>query len=374
MRVPALLLLAAAACAGDATPVTPEPTRSLTLEHDFGTVPHGQQRVHEWALDLSALPEPHVPLRVHLDCSCGHADLRIRHRNGTERFVDHSGAASNLPGPDEAVVVHLELDTTRREAADLPPTVSRGFVVLQALSDRTGMSRVQWPMLVRFGIDAPVELRPFAQLDFGRVPQSFSPIALTTLRGDERHRDMTFGPVECSDERLTVTLEPGDGHTVLRTHCRPNALGNDRTLGNHRALVTVHTSLDGYRVPIQATWKVVPDLEATPMDKISFQVVAGVEQTARDVERQFVLVTDHDVRRPREFVVDALVDDAGNDRREHFEVSFLPLGDDTRQLRLQVRYRGGLDRDFRGRILLGKPGGDGPQLPIELVVFVKKHP
>ena len=37
--------------------------------------------------------------------------------------------------------------------------------------------------------------------------------------------------------------------------------------------------------------------------------------------------------------------------------------------RMTVRYRGGLERNFRGRVVLTVGGDDGPFLPVSLVVF-----
>ena len=60
----------------------------LAMDHDFGVVPHGSRRSHEFELDLDLLGQPFVPLRVHLECSCGTADLRYRDADGNERFPD----------------------------------------------------------------------------------------------------------------------------------------------------------------------------------------------------------------------------------------------------------------------------------------------
>lgn len=376
MRVPIvatpLVLLAACSQGPTADPAagTPDAAKApLALAHDFGVVPHGERRVHEFVLDLAALPEPYVPMRVALECSCGHADLRIRSADGTERFCDGSARPDNLPTDGEQAILHVELDTSRREAVDLPATESRGAITLQPLTDRTGDQRIRWPFVLRFGIDAPVTLQPFAAFDFGRVAQSAQHAeVLTTLAGDERHAGMKFANPRADDPAVEVRLEPGDGNVVVRARCRPGELGN------HRASVAVDTDLGDYRVVIPVTWKVVPDLEATPLAKISFHAALDRPQDDLARRRQFVLVTDHDTRRGPEFAVHRIVDAAGADATASFATTIEPVPGQERQQRLFVRYLGGLHGTFRGQIVLTKAGDDGPFLPIDLVVFPQQQP
>ncbi|MCK5944554.1 MAG: hypothetical protein KAI24_21375, partial [Planctomycetes bacterium] len=260
----------------------------------------------------------------------------------------------------------------KKEAVDLPTTISRGYILLQQVQDPNGMGRVRWPFVIRFGIDAPVELKPFAAFEFGSVPQSTPGELITTLRGDENHRDLQFLEVLSTDPDLHVTLEPHDDHTVLRARCVPNQLGN------HRAAIAVKTSDPDYQVGIAAAWKVVPDLEAAPMSKISFTTDLQQPQQEDAMLRQFVLVTDHAAHRSPEFVVAAIVGEDGSDASSHFATKITPVPTRSRQQRLQVRYVGGLDEAFRGKIVLAKPDETSsvgaPRLPIELVVFPSKHP
>ena len=376
-----LVLLTVGACGGDperpsagARPGLLPETRDveLALDHDFGVIPHGSQRTHEFEVDLAKLGEPFVPLRVHLECSCGRADLRYRKADGSERFVDGSSYARNLPAEGETAFLHVELDTRKKEAVDLPKTTSRGYILLQQVEDPDGLGRIRWPFVIRFGIDAPVELRPFAALDFGAVPQSSTGELVTTLRGDENHLDLKFLEARATDGDLQVGLEPRDDHTVLRARVSPNQLGS------RRAAIAVKTSDPGYQVGIAATWKVVPDLEATPMNKISFRADLSAPQDERAMLRQFVLVVDHAAHRAPEFSVIEVVGADGEDARAHFAVELSPVPTSGRQQRLQVRYLGGLDRAFRGSIVLGKPDEaaavGAPRMTIDLVVFPKKQP
>lgn len=371
LAFPALLLLLPAACGHrpPAAPTAAATTQPLQFEHDFGVIPHGERRTHEFVVDLKLLGDPYVPMRVHLDCSCGRADLRLRKRDGSEREVIPSGMPSNVPTADEQLVMVVTLDTANKEAADLPHTSSRGYLLLQHQNDESGTSRIQWPVLLHFGIDAPVDVRPFTSLDFGKVPLSRTPEVLTTVRGDAKHANARAVAIRCVDPQVTATLEPAADHVVVRVRCAPNAAGN------HRTSLTITTDLpDGYHFEVPVTWKAVPDLEATPMPKVAFR--AALDRSQRDDEAvgQFVLVADHDLRRKPEFAVQKIVTDDGRDVAASFAVTFVPLPNDARQQRLQVRYLGGLTAGMRGSLVLTKDGDSGPFLPIELVVFPAKDP
>lgn len=352
----------------------------LILDHDFGIVPHGEQREHEFELDLSQLGAPHVPLRVHLECSCGKAVIRLRKPDGTERPIDGTGYPRNLPQADEQAFMRITLNTRKKEAVDLPKAVSRGYILLQPLDDTTGMARIRWAFLVRFGIDAPVVLQPFAALDFGSVAQSMTGKVLTTLRGDENHPDVKFTSVESKDLDIEATLEPDGDRVLLRASCTPGQLGN------HRSLLLVRTDLPDYTVALNVSWKVVPDLEASPINKVSISANISKEQPERMMKLQSVLVTDHNRDRSPEFVLARIVGNDGRDVTSLFAITLKPVPSKERQQRMEVRYLGGLlngqpagpNYSFRGKIVLTKKGdgpeGIAPTLPIDLVVFPSRKP
>lgn len=373
---PPLLAILLTACGGKPTPgpVLQGPGRQgppqpPAVEFDFGVIPHGESRQHDYVLDTKLLGADYVPLRAQLDCSCGRAQIVLRDKQGNERLVDGSPASVNAPTADETLIARVFLDTVTKDAVDLPRTTSRGSILLQPLHDRDGSLRVQWPLLLHFGIESPVELHPFAALDFERVPQSQRPEITTNLRGDATHRDLQFGAVTCTDPALTVTLEPSGDHFVLRTRCQPGEVGN------HQAVISIATNLEsGYQVNLGVQWKVVPDLEARPMAKLSFLCNLQREQRKDEIASQFLLVADHDPQRGGEFSLHELVDDQGRDARSSFEVTFVPIAGPDQQHRMFVRYLGGQAQGFRGKLVLSKGGSAGPFLSIELVVFAGKNP
>jgi hypothetical protein len=362
MRALVVFGLFLAACSRPTDATGPQDPELPALRFDFGVIPHGETRQHDFPLDLAKVAPGWIPLRVHLDCSCGRGDLRLIDRDGNERVLDGRPVVTNLPGPGETLVARVLLETVTREPADLPKTTSRGSVLLQAASETGGLRRLQWPLLLDFGVDAPVVVRPFTALDFGRVPVSQTREILLTMRGDDGHPGLRFGEARSTDPSIDCVVETAGDEVVLRSVCRPVGLGNQR------AIVSVATNLPDYSVNFAATWKAVPDLEATPMAKVAFRTDMQRAQTEDEAATQFVVVTDHDLGRPPEFVVREIVDDAGRDAAAAFAVTIEPVPGQTRQQRLRVRYLGGYPSGFRGSLMLGKPGTED-RLPIELVAF-----
>lgn len=334
------------------------------LEHDFGVIPHGESREHEFEIDPNRLGERFVPLRVVLDCSCGHADLRIRRADGSERAIDGSPLAEFALRLDERLLVRIALDTALKESLDLPRTTSRGQVLLQRYDDPNGRQRVSWPILLHYSVDAPVVLEPFAALDFATVPTSGTAEASTTMRGDEGHATMQFLAASSTDPAIEVALRKEGERVRLVATCRGGELGH------HRAAIAVTTDdPKGYRILLPVTWKVVPDLEAKPLAKITFRADLARPQREDEGKSQFVVVRDHDLSRSPEFTVHELVDDDSRSAAANFAVTFEPVPGQPREHRVFVRYVGGRTEAFRGRLVLTKHGADGPFLPIELAVF-----
>lgn len=369
MPRPAFLLVLLASCSGEAQP-TQGPAALPVVVHDFGVIPHGESRVFDYALPKRHLPGERqwVPLRAHIDCSCGQAQLLLRHRNGQERLLDGRPDPDQAIGADEELFVRLTLNTLTKDAVDLPQVTSRGYVLLQPVGDRDGSQRVSWPFLVQFGIDAPVVLQPYAALDFGKVPTCLQPQLVLRLAGDSNHPNVRFGPVASSEQSLVAELSEAAGQQVLTVRCVPQGTAPDE-LGNQSAVLAVHTTIPGYVLHIGAKWKVVPELAAAPLAKLSFRTDRTKPQSEAEASGQFVLVTDHHPARAPEFEVRSLTDSDGHDASAQFAVQLQPVPGSLRQQRLLVRSLAGPASHFRGTILLGKANLTEPTLPIELVVF-----
>lgn len=372
--VAGLLAASWSACGGDDGPaaVPALPAQLPTLRHDFGTIPHGAAAQHDFVLDTrTAIGPEYVAVGVQADCSCAKTQMLLRDEQGRERAITGQAFAEYAPREGEVLVIRVQIDTAQKEAADLPPVDSKASVVLQDSSSPDPYARVGWPLLFHFAVDSPVSLQPHAVLDFGRVPASRRPTLVTTIRGD-RQEPLRLRPPQSDDPRLALTLEPADGFWTLRATFTP-----DQRLGTFRSLVRIPTDLEGgYVVQLAAVGKIVPDLEATPMGKISLRTDLRREQSRERASSQYLVVSDHDVERNPEFTVARLVDAAGRDASGSFEVWFEPVPGDDRSRRMFVRYRGGIDDDrgFRGELVLAKDPHEGPFLPIELVAFHVPEP
>lgn len=373
----ALLLLSLVACADPGTDPTTPPGHRVPapvppqLSHDFGAIPHGKAGEHDYVLDTRSLGGDYVAVGVQVDCSCARYQMLLRDARGAEREVFGQPIAENAPRAGEVLVIRMLVDTAQKEARDLGPVTTRATVLLQPVPCADPTLRVHWPLQLRYAIDAPVQLQPFAVLDFERVPISTQPTVLTTLRSDIEGRTVHFGPATCNDERVALQLEPDGDRTVLRASFRPQPAG----LGPFRALVEVATDLpDGYVVRLPLTGTVVPDLEVVPFAKLAFRTDLASEQPEQAASSQYLLLTDHDRRRTSEFALHEITDERGQDARAHFAIRFEPLLGDDRTHRMFVRYLGGLQDSFRGRIVLTKPGVGDLRLPIDLVVFPQRTP
>jgi hypothetical protein len=363
--------LALPACADD-QPAPAAPQEPPPQFHDFGTIPHGEARQHDFVLDTRALGEDLVCLGIRMECSCGRNQMFLRHRDGSERAITGQPLAEYAPRPDEVLVVRVFVDTAQREAVDFGPVPAHAMAVLQSVRDPDPAKRRHFRMDFRYAVDSPVKLHPFAILDFETVPESATRELLTTLRSDVPGRAIRFGPATSSDPRVTVRLDDEAQLATLRARFQPVP----GQTGPCRVLVTVATDLPGgYAVKMAAVAKVVPDLEVSPYHKISVRCDFGRPQRSEEAQSQYLVLRDHDVRRAPEFMVKRLVDESGKDASAHFEVTMAPVPGDLRGCRLFVRYLGGLAQaaanrpGFRGEIVLAKDPEQGPFLPIELVAF-----
>ena len=238
---------------------------------------------------------------------------------------------------------------------------------LQRVDAKDPYSRVQWPLLFRFQIDSPVQVKPFAVMDFGTVPRSETPSLTLLLASDLPGRSIHFGPVQCDDSRFHCELVQEGERTKLVTSFSPA----QSPLEPFRTLVTVQTDLaDGYAVKLAAVGSVIDDFEVLPMNTLSFRADLSKEQPRERASSQYLVLTDHDRSRPAEFTVVKFVDAAGRSAIAHFEAWFEPVPGDERGRRLFVRCLGGLrEREFRGELVLAKDPLHGPFLSIQVVAF-----
>lgn len=376
MRVRRLLLpflLALPAC-GDRQPIaatTPSrqhPALAPQL-HDFGRIPHGKAAQHDFVIDTRAVADDLVCLGVRADCSCARHRMYLRAADGSEREISGQPFADNAARPGEQLLIRMQIDTAQKDAVDLPPAQSRATVVLQHVGDPDPDRRLYVELNLRFSIDSPVRLRPFAMLQFEDVPVSLPKTVETWLYSDLPGRPVKFGPVQCDDPRLQLRLEPDGDATALRGTFTPEP---GKPPGVFKALVRIGTDLpDGYEVHLAAIGKVIPDLTADPMPKLSL----GEFDFAHAGREHYVNVRDNDLRRQPGFVVARIVDAAGRDVAERFAVRIEPIDGDPRGARVYVCCRGGLEPPaFRGELLLAKDAANGPFLPIELVAFHRRLP
>lgn len=362
----ALLLAACAPPDGAATGPAGGSQDQPELFHDFGTIPHAHSAAHDFVVDTRALGTDLVPLGVTADCSCARTEMLLRAKDGSERVATGQPLAEFAARPDEVLVVRLTIDTIRKEAADLKPADSRATLILQPAAATNALTRLNVPIRFRFAIDSPVALRPFAIIDFGEVPLSTQPALLTVLRGDGS--PVRFGPATADDPRVHLELEPQGEETRLHVRFVPAAGDQPGTFQSVATVQTDHAS--GYVLRIPVVGRLVPDFVVRPMAKVSL----GLFDFESDRPEQFVLVTDHDRRRPAEFVVSRVVDASGSDCSSLFHVELQAQAGDARTTRVVVRYVGGaLPPTFRGEIVLAKDPVQGPFLTIELVAFHRKR-
>jgi len=373
----ALLLLAAAACSKSGqNPAPPNPPPALSF--DFGVIPHGKARDHEFVLDTRRmLGADYVAIGVTADCTCAHSEMFLRDGTGHQRAIDQRPLKENAPREGEVLVVHMQIDTAKKEPVDIGPVDSVASVVLQPVASGDPYARVKWPLLFRYSIDSPVRVKPFAVLDFGSVPRSRRPVLECMLLSDIKGRPIRFGPVRCDDPRFTCTLEPVDDFARLRVLFTP---GTNAPKEPFQQLVTIDTDLEdgydgGYKVKLAAVGMVVDDFEALPSDVLSFRADLRREQPREKATSQYILVVDHDGSRPAEFQIARFVDDAGHDASKHFEVRFEPVLGEERTRRLFVRCLGGIEApDFHAELVLAKDPIHGPFFPIRVVALAAKTP
>lgn len=346
-------------CEGGDPPASNGDTPPIVLRHDFGIIPHGERPIHEFALNLPAELGPLVPLNYQGDCSCTSYEIVLRHSDGSERAAPGFRQAEYVIGPDEQLILRLAVDTSQKEAVDMPPITSHGILTLQDPDGQHGLVKVG--VVFTYGIDSPVRLRPTAHLAFPSLPRSRHLTIPVELHSDVAEQ-ISFGPVHSSDVRLQGKLIPSDGFTLLEATFTPRP---DDVPGTFHAMLTVETDLNGYRLDIPVSGRVTSDIVVFPA-----RISLGRFDFKEPGAEQFVNVTDHLRRRDTGFIVHALRNQNGADASDHFEVRLQTIDGDSRSTRVYVRYTGGLEPPhFRGELILAVHPEDGPFVTIELVAF-----
>ena len=192
-------LIALAACGRDSIEVAASvpqqntvPQSPPALTHDFGSIPHGEVRMHDFVLDVrQQIGEGWYSPGTHVDCSCARTELWLRSKDGSERQIAIY-SPDTAPRDGESLVIRTILDTSKREAVDTKDLDSRVLVVLQRTSSRDPQQRVMWPLQFRFRIDAPVRVRPVATIDFERVAPAKPRRITLNLSSDLPERAVAF--------------------------------------------------------------------------------------------------------------------------------------------------------------------------------------
>jgi hypothetical protein len=376
--LPWLCLLALAACFRDSVegnvavaPQVAVPQSPPALTHEFGSVPHGEVRTHDFVLDVrKQVGEGWYSPGTHVDCSCARTELWLRGKDGSERQLAIY-SSDTAPRDGESLVVRTILDTGKREAVDTKDLDSRVLVVLQRVDSRDPQQRVMWPLQFRFRVDAPVRVRPVATIDFERVAPAKPRRVTLNLSSDVPGRAIAFQNPKCEDPRVQLALEANDGFTLLHASLMPQQ-GDS---GNLRAIVTVDTDLEsGYQLRIAAVAAFVPDMEAIPLPKLAIRADLRQAQREDKAGTQYVLATDHDESRPEDFVVARIVDANSKDASASWAITLEPVVGEPRSRRVHARWIGSSTTEFRGELVLCKDVARGPYLPIELVALHDKNP
>ena len=333
------------------------------LKFDFGAIPHGETRMHEFAVPL---PGPEwIPLAFRAQCSCAVATFSIANRSGTRRKVEGPTTAQHTVQSGETLYLQLAIETSRKEAVDLAKTPSRGAVVLGEA--RAENRRQEVGVEFTYGIVTPVRVLPLPHVDCGELPRSRTFSQTLGLAPRDPANRIRFSNVRTSRPEVSATLTEKDGQTLLEItyHAGPSTPG-----GTHAFTEAVLVATDlpsGYEVPIRVSGTVIPDIRVQPFDAIAFGQIDFVAPT-----EQFVNLHDYDTKRDPGFTITSVVDQNGVECTKHFAARLEAIPGDDRGTRLVLRYLGGLTgRVFRGSITVAKKNHDGPATVVAFHGFNK---
>ena len=358
MRVPITVLLSVLPLAASCREQRSEPAPARppqVLRHDFGVIPHGEQREHLFEVPTPPGSEGVYPLGFATSCSCGLWDFLIRSAGGEQRPTG-AAIAENVRTvqPGEQLLLRLRVDTSRREAVDAPPVTFRGTVHLH-------VDGQQEPALVPvnfvYSIDAPISVAPTAHIDFGALPYCRSYAQTLELHPDRADPPVRLGPVRTSDPRVHAELRQEEGSTLLDVRFEPRQADRAQTVV---AAVYVDTDLPDYALTIPVTGQITGAIILEPGNHLGFDKIDFTQPA-----EAFLFVTDHDPSRDRSFVALDVRDVNGASLAGHFRVDLSPVESMPRMSKMVLHYLGGCDgHSFRGVVRLAKPGSTQPLVDI----------
>ena len=342
------------------------------LEHHFGVIRHGLTAEADLSVPLPP-GKTWIPVGFQRNCSCSHFVFVIRHPDGSETISMGQADPRFAIGPADELLLRITIETAEKESVDHEVVTIAGEFVAQALD--SALDRYVLPVLFRFGIDAPVELRPYGHLDIGDIARSISyrqsfelasdrPVRFDEPRCFEPDPAAPEGRRRCEDLEASIEQD-GDAATLsLRFKA-----GSGRFDGPFAMQVEIATDLpDGYTVRMPVTGRVIPDIEVSPPRIFSFRQFDLTKPAS-----QALVITDHDSRRSADFALGSIVDRNGADLSEHFSLSIEPIDGHRRSRHLVLSYDGGVvGSHFRGQVHLARATGGETAVSIDFVGFDRK--
>ncbi|MCA8958851.1 MAG: hypothetical protein KDC87_22425 [Planctomycetes bacterium] len=319
--------------------------------HDFGTLDLGTSATCDMDIPLPSGGAV-IPQAYQGDCGCASGMLMIRRTDGSTEPIYGLSQDERTMQLGEKLVLRLTLDTRKKEALDLPRTVSHGFVGFKVVHGAAWRFDRQ-PIQFHYAIHTPIRVMPVSHVEFGELPMSSSPLVRELeLSSNDPGRPLSLGTPTSNQDCVEARLVQSDGKTILRIQITPRT--DERTSPRVSCAVTIPTGIASYpKLVIPVTGKFIGDIEYEPSYTVSFNLFPFTK--ARE---GFVNLIDHDRRRPAGFSIVSLKSDQGEDLTRHFEVNLSSLS--ARKTRVTLNYRGTMrGKTMRAWLHLAKqPGGD----------------
>jgi hypothetical protein len=207
--------------------------------HDFGVIPHGELRAHDFVVGGDAFWATHEPLDVEVDCTCVGATWTWI---STDVDTGH--------GSRRGVTVTLRIDLRHEAPVDENCCWREAYLRVRSLDETAVDEVLSIPLRYRYGVDSPVSVLPSSVLDLGPVSRSNSGAVFCKLHVDDG-MELKLLQAGSEDPRLSCQLAPGEMGAEMLVTLLP---GPSTPLGLYAATVTVATSRDGYvlHLPVRA--------------------------------------------------------------------------------------------------------------------------